>query len=444
MIFACHPEILRNMNVTQLIGVTRRPIAPTINVEDERCSTSVAIFSAFRGPDAVNHLNGVAMRGQDMLVRPALVCACPLCNAAVFWSVDLLSRSEIRRVFTPLPVSIAMQYISREVANFANTRIPTPFFSASNSAHAVFSNVVPSNDPDPVIWDGGVTSCSVCMSDLCRGDRVLRLACMHVFHAGCWQHALEQGVAARCPNCRAPSRIVAVFHHIPVDSAAGAASTPADPFETRAIATEASAANLMNDRSARMVRAGAVSVHPLIMRSGPYAAIPSNRPKAKAKSAAAKAKSAAAKATARNASQQPLQPRQARPQTSRQLRRDETAAVCLHTPQSGQLRRDEIATLLMEFSEGLLDVGFIDACDPVTIVSVVEQILVDCLSQGRALTLQGTRGRPGEHRRVTLMPNLTERTVDVLLTAGLQQTMFPDINGSPAENRGAPFQNGGA
>ena len=53
----------------------------------------------------------------------------------------------------------------------------------------------------PVIYEGTDDVCSFCREPHRDGERVVRLACRHVFHAECWQGWCDSHPNRCCPNC---------------------------------------------------------------------------------------------------------------------------------------------------------------------------------------------------------------------------------------------------
>ena len=71
--------------------------------------------------------------------------------------------------------------------------------------------------PVPKIFEGLDEACSICVETFRHGERVCRLSCRHMFHAGCWESALRytgaSGITPRrlnCPNCRGAGTVIAV------------------------------------------------------------------------------------------------------------------------------------------------------------------------------------------------------------------------------------------
>ena len=69
------------------------------------------------------------------------------------------------------------------------------------------------NPPD---YTGLDATCSLCLNDFNRGDRVLRLRCGHVFHINCFYGNEEntESPVRSCPNCRGHPTVVARFLYV--------------------------------------------------------------------------------------------------------------------------------------------------------------------------------------------------------------------------------------
>ena len=74
----------------------------------------------------------------------------------------------------------------------------------------------PRRQESEVEFDGDDRMCSICLEEFEGGDRVLRLACRHLFHIHCWNDLLIRTDEATesCPNCRGSARIAARFRYI--------------------------------------------------------------------------------------------------------------------------------------------------------------------------------------------------------------------------------------
>lgn len=57
---------------------------------------------------------------------------------------------------------------------------------------------------EPVADEASEKQCVICLSNLVRGDHVVTLPCMHVFHAACVLPHLRNSATPMCPNDRAP------------------------------------------------------------------------------------------------------------------------------------------------------------------------------------------------------------------------------------------------
>ena len=68
----------------------------------------------------------------------------------------------------------------------------------------------------PTFWDGDEHACSICTSNFAGGERVIRLACRHMFHSGCWERCQMSNRSSDllCPNGRGLGRMTAVWNFI--------------------------------------------------------------------------------------------------------------------------------------------------------------------------------------------------------------------------------------
>ena len=70
------------------------------------------------------------------------------------------------------------------------------------------------DDTFPVIYEGTDDECSFCQEPHRGGDRVVRLACRHVFHAQCWERWCAERPRRCCPNCRGAGTCIAIWNYI--------------------------------------------------------------------------------------------------------------------------------------------------------------------------------------------------------------------------------------
>eukprot|EP00908_Phaeocystis_cordata_P010728 Transcript_21583.p2 GENE.Transcript_21583~~Transcript_21583.p2 ORF type:complete len:346 (-),score=93.48 Transcript_21583:168-1205(-) len=95
------------------------------------------------------------------------------------------------------PMFARLQRLS-EAGAFLSSQDPTPPVPPLPAAlpEAMLHSLRPRRLDAPVKED----PCSICLSTMCRGDEVLRLACEHTFHARCLLPWLER--SACCPLCK--------------------------------------------------------------------------------------------------------------------------------------------------------------------------------------------------------------------------------------------------
>ena len=66
----------------------------------------------------------------------------------------------------------------------------------------------------PVVYEGTDEECSFCREPHRDGDRVVRLACRHVFHSECWHRWSDTRPNRCCPNCRGAGVCIAVWRYM--------------------------------------------------------------------------------------------------------------------------------------------------------------------------------------------------------------------------------------
>jgi hypothetical protein len=105
-------------------------------------------------------------------------------------------------------------------------QVPTP--SGSRTAERVevapsaSAHTTPRDENDIVIYDGAEDVCTICTDPFQPNERVCRLRCRHMFHAGCWDNlmraanapGLDRRIRADCPNCRGAGSLIAIWNYV--------------------------------------------------------------------------------------------------------------------------------------------------------------------------------------------------------------------------------------
>ena len=105
---------------------------------------------------------------------------------------------------------------------------PRSLVAATGAGTQTLQTEVEVSEPTPIIYDGNDEECTLCMEQFKHGERVCRLACLHMYHAHCWDHytcdsrTIEDPISsgrqieltASCPNCRGSPALIAIWTYI--------------------------------------------------------------------------------------------------------------------------------------------------------------------------------------------------------------------------------------
>ena len=128
-------------------------------------------------------------------------------------------------------------------------------------------------------YDAIEGKCPICQDEYKERESVMRLACRHVFHSGCWtEYLLHEQAELSCPVCRGSARVVARFSYVAgcefVQSPPASNAGSRDPSETRQ-STSANPSNADGTRSPEPPQPQAFDVSTPPPRSRPDADTPS-------------------------------------------------------------------------------------------------------------------------------------------------------------------------